>query len=238
VESCFKEKFAVPRQAGLVPSATSIIKIMDEPFLKLALKELDQFSHIWLIFVFHQPGSKSWKPSIRPPRLGGAIKVGVLASRSPHRPNPIGMSAVRLARVDMEASGGPELHVLGADLMDGTPIIDIKPYIPYADSIPDANPGWAVEPIKRVPVEFNENALKIIATHENPAQLKQLILEILRLDPRPSFQKKKMPIDKETSNGMQFGFKLFAYDVKWVIKNGVFLVHDLATLDENGNSPY
>jgi tRNA-Thr(GGU) m(6)t(6)A37 methyltransferase TsaA len=233
VNSCFKEKFGIPRQSGLVKQATGILKLRDDPNLKTALQGLEGFSHVWLIFVFHQPGSRSWKPSVRPPRLGGAQKVGVLASRSPHRPNPIGLSAVVLDRVVLDAVGGPELFLSGIDLLDGTPILDVKPYLPYADALPDASSGWASEPIKRQEVHFTAQAeqaiLKRVETGTDP-RFKSLILEILELDPRPSFLKRKFPTQSAIAQGTQYGFRLFEFDVKWEIVDGIFHVCDVVTM--------
>jgi tRNA-Thr(GGU) m(6)t(6)A37 methyltransferase TsaA len=233
LESCFKEKFGIPRQPGLVTQATGILKLRDDPNLKTAIRSLEGFSHLWLIFVFHKHGSRNWKPSIRPPRLGGAKKVGVLASRSPHRPNPIGLSAVSLERIDLDAEGGPEIHVRGVDLLDGTPVLDLKPYIPYADSIPEAKAHWAEDPIERIEVIFSDRAEERIAhkaiEHDNP-RLRDLIIEMLGLDPRPAFQKRRMPPGSAEAEGTQYGFKLFEFDVKWEIRDGKFFVTDLVDL--------
>lgn len=243
LESCFKEKFGIPRQPGLVTQATGILKLRDDPDLRTALRSLDGFSHLWLIFVFHKHGSRNWKPSIRPPRLGGAQKVGVLASRSPHRPNPIGLSAVELKRVDLDAEGGPELHLRGVDLLDGTPVLDIKPYIPYADSIPEAKANWAQDPIRRTPVEFTPQAESALARKiaepqhsRGDSNLRELIVEMLGLDPRPAFQKRRMPPGSSEAEGTHYGFKLFDFDVKWTIQNGIFVVQDLVDLTEPSDS--
>jgi tRNA-Thr(GGU) m(6)t(6)A37 methyltransferase TsaA len=235
LESCFKEKFGIPRQPGLVTQATGILKLRDDPNLKTAIRSLEGFSHLWLIFVFHKHGSRNWKPSIRPPRLGGAKKVGVLASRSPHRPNPIGLSAVSLERIELDAPGGPEIHVRGVDLLDGTPVLDLKPYIPYADSIPEAKAHWAEEPIERTEVIFSDQAEERVAhkaqEHDNP-RLRDLIIEMLGLDPRPAFQKRRMPPGSPEAEGTQYGFKLFEFDVKWEIRGGKFHVVDIVDLVE------
>jgi tRNA-Thr(GGU) m(6)t(6)A37 methyltransferase TsaA len=230
--TCFKEKFGIPRQPRLVNKAHGVLKLKDHPFFKASVRELDKFSHIWIIFLFHQHDAKNWKPSIRPPRLGGARKVGVLASRSPHRPNPIGLSAVKLERIDLEAVGGVEIHVSGVDILDGTPVLDIKPYIPYADSIPDALPGWAEETIQRIPVEFSDQALTVIGRlgQEKYPHIKELIIEMLELDPRPAFQKRQLPPGSLEAEGTCYGFKLFEYDVKWKIQSGTFYVIDVVDL--------
>jgi tRNA-Thr(GGU) m(6)t(6)A37 methyltransferase TsaA len=231
VQSPFKEKFGIPRQPGLVAGAVGVLKLRDEDFIRQALRAIDGFSHLWLIFVFHEHGARNWKPSIRPPRLGGAKKVGVLASRSPHRPNPIGLSAVKLVEVRADAPGGAELVIEGVDLLDGTPVLDIKPYIPYADSIPEANPGWAEEPIVRTPVEFSEQAERAVAERSTDRpDLRRMIEEMLSLDPRPAFQKRRAPAGSPASEGLSYGFKLFDYDVKWRIENSRFVVVDVVDL--------
>ena len=229
VRTPFKDKFGIPRQPGLVSQAKGIIKISDDPDLKTALRSLEEFSHLWIVFVFHEHGGRNWKPSIRPPRLGGNRKVGVLASRSPHRPNPIGLSAVILERVDFDAEGGPEIHVAGVDLLDETPVLDIKPYIPYADSIPEANAGWASEEIPRYPVKFTHEveALILKADPKGEQGLRRLIIEVLELDPRPAYQKRQLPVGDPKSVGLKFGFDLLGHDVKYEVREDHFLVHNL-----------
>ena len=226
VQTMFKEKFGVPRQPGLVSQAKGLLKLNNDPDLKTALRTLDQFSHLWIVFVFHLHGGKNWKPSIRPPRLGGNVKVGVLSSRSPHRPNPIGISAVTIEKIDLDAEGGPEIHVGGVDLMDGTPVLDIKPYIAYADSIPEANPGWASTPIARTPVHFTveaEEHLKIKDT-DGSLNLRPLLIEVLELDPRPASQKRQRPPSDPASWSLRYGFWLQKHDVKYEIREDGFWV--------------
>lgn len=229
VQSPFKDKFGIPRQPGLVSQAKGLIKIHDDPDLKTALRSLEEFSHVWIVFVFHEHGGRNWKPSIRPPRLGGARKVGVLASRSPHRPNPIGLSAVLLEKIDLEAEGGPEIHVAGIDLLDGTPVLDIKPYIPYADAIPDANAGWASEAIIRTPVKFSEEAEAEILKRDPVGEknLRALIIEVLELDPRPAFKKRQAAVADPTTWGSRYGFDLLGNDVKYEIREACFWVYAL-----------
>jgi tRNA-Thr(GGU) m(6)t(6)A37 methyltransferase TsaA len=230
--TCFKEKFGIPRQSRLVEEARGILKLRDDDSLKNAVRSLKEFSHIWIVFVFHRHDAKNWKPSIRPPRLGGAKKVGVLASRSPHRPNPIGISVVRLDKIDLDAPNGVEIHVSGVDILDGTPVLDIKPYLPYADSVPSANSGWAEESIARIPIKFTNDAIKkidraVVLGHPN---LKALIIGMLELDPRPAFQKRRLPASCKEAIGTSYGFRLFDYDVKWKIEEDCFLVLDLTDL--------
>lgn len=227
VRTPFPDKFGVPRQPGLALEAKGVIRLHPDPDLKTALKSLEEFSHLWIVFVFHEHGGKNWKPSIRPPRLGGNRKVGVLASRSPHRPNPIGISVVTIEKMDLEASGGPEIHVGGVDLIDGTPVLDIKPYIPYADSVPEAKAGWASEPIPRYEVQFTKEAEEEILRRDPQGEnnLRSFIINVLELDPRPAFQKRQLPVEEESSWGTRYGFDLLGHDVKYEIHKGTFLVY-------------
>ena len=212
VRSPFKDKFGVPRQPGLASAAGGVIVLNDDPDLRTSLRSLDQFSHLWIVFVFHEHGGRNWKPSIRPPRLGGSEKVGVLASRSPHRPNPVGISAVAIERIDFETG---EIHVRGLDLTDGTPVLDIKPYIPYADSVADASSGWASAPIARYAVTF---ASGVVCVDE----LREMIVSILDLDPRPAYQQTQLPVS--ASEGSSFGIEIDGHEVKYEIRGGGFLV--------------
>jgi tRNA-Thr(GGU) m(6)t(6)A37 methyltransferase TsaA len=225
----FTQRFGIPRQPGLVPEARGILKLNGDPDLIHAIKGLDQFSHLWIVFIFHAHGGNKWKPTIRPPRLGGKIKMGVLASRSPHRPNPIGMSAVEIDHIDLEAKGGPEIHVKGIDLLDGTPILDIKPYLPYADSIPSADAGWASETIEKTPVVFEENALEKIKSAEAMGfgNLHDLIEQLLTIDPRPGFQRRDLAPKDVHAQGKEFGLLVRAFDVHWRIQDQKFVVYDL-----------
>ncbi len=221
--------------------ATGIIKIHDEDFLRRALFRLDEFSHLWLVFWFHETGSKDWKPSIRPPRLGGKERVGVLASRSPHRPNPLGLSVVKLEKVDLSAEGGPEIHVSGVDLLDQTPIVDIKPYIAYADIVENSVSGWADEKPTSVPVQFSDEALVQLGemsryrerggssaqATEPVSDLRLLIEGILTQDPRPAAQKTKFAFGDPESIGKQFGFTLYDWDIRWQIASAGFLVTEV-----------
>lgn len=225
----FKDRFGVPRQPGLAQEAKGVIKFYQDPNLKTALKTLEQFSHLWIVFVFHDHGGKDWKPSIRPPRLGGREKVGVLASRSPHRPNPIGISVVDIQKIDLEALGGPEIHVGAVDLIDGTPVLDVKPYIPYADSVPTANAGWADAPIPRYEVIFTSQAEQDLLKYDGQGHLnlKQMILDIVELDPRPAFQKRKTPVGEAHSIGLRFGIDILDYDVKYELSENGFIILEI-----------
>jgi tRNA-Thr(GGU) m(6)t(6)A37 methyltransferase TsaA len=231
IESPFQEKFGIPRQSGLVRGAKGVIRLRDHDFLRRAIEGLEGFSHLWAIWIFHEHDALEWKPSIRPPRLGGARRVGVLASRSPHRPNPIGLSAMKILSIDASAQGGPRIEVEGVDVLDGTPLLDLKPYLPYADSFPEATSGWASEQIARTPVEFEPQALEQIQGIERSGvALRSLIIEVLELDPRPAFQKRKLSPQSAEAQGLRFGFELLDYDVRWEIRGGSFWVLEVVRL--------
>ncbi|MCE5206572.1 MAG: tRNA (N6-threonylcarbamoyladenosine(37)-N6)-methyltransferase TrmO [Porphyromonadaceae bacterium] len=202
IHTDFNTKFGIPRQSGLVESLKG--QIVFEPHYRNieALRGLDGFSHIWLIWKFSEAVREEWSPLVRPPRLGGNKKVGVFATRSPFRPNPIGLSSVRLERIEWQTPKGPVLHVLGADLMNGTPIFDIKPYITYADSHPDAVSGFT-EPIgeHRLQVVLPEGLLPDI-----PESLHTPLEEVLANDPRPSYQDDPERVYGITFAGMNIRF--------------------------------
>ncbi len=177
------EKFGIPRQSGLVSEVLGRIVFEKEYRNPDALRGLEDFSHIWLIWQFSETVREDWSPTVRPPRLGGNARVGVFATRSPFRPNPIGLSSVRLERIDHDAPDGPVLIVSGADLMNGTPIYDIKPYLPYADSHPDASGGFADGYADyRISVDCPREFLEVM-----PEDKRAGLLGILSQDPRPSY---------------------------------------------------
>ena len=184
IRTDFKEKFGIPRQSGRVPSLLGRIVFLPEFRNPDAIRGIEGFSHLWLIFDFSLAHREEWSPTVRPPRLGGNTRIGVFASRSPFRPNPIGLSSVRLVEVEHTANEGDVLVVSGADLLDGTPIYDIKPYIPFSDSHPDAVGGYADE-VKdhRLSVEFPEAWLAKV-----PEEKRQALTDCLAEDPRPSYQ--------------------------------------------------
>lgn len=237
IKSPFKDKFGVPRQASLISQALGVIVLNPDPDLETAIQGLESFSHLWILFLFHEHGGKKWKPSIRPPRLGGHRKVGVLASRSPHRPNPIGMSAVKISKIEKvealvpdhkESRKGHKAHqihitVEGIDLIDGTPVIDIKPYIPYADAIAEAHPGWADEMIPRHPVQFSESALSFLE-QTAPQGLKEIIVQVIEIDPRPAYMQRKCPISSQNSQGLKYGIEIWDHEVKYEVRNQGFLI--------------
>lgn len=195
IENDYKEKFGIPRQSGLSESVISRVIFEDEYTDRNYFKDIQEFSHIWLIWYFSDVDKKNIKPTVRPPKLGGNKRVGVFASRSPFRPNRIGISCVKLIKVDFGYKR-ITLYVTGADLMNGTPIIDVKPYLPYTDSRPDATNGFALDDVNGLlDVKCSDEFLSKI-----PFDLSDGLLETLKHDPRPSYQN-----DKERVYGMSYG---------------------------------
>ncbi|MFV0450199.1 MAG: tRNA (N6-threonylcarbamoyladenosine(37)-N6)-methyltransferase TrmO [Vibrio sp.] len=209
IETPYKEKFAVPRQPRLVPSARARIKLLGELNCLQAVREMEQFSHLWLLFLFDQNLEAGWKPTVRPPRLGGNERVGVLASRSTFRPNGIGMSAVEFLAINKEGEQF-YIEVGSVDLVDGTPIVDIKPYIPYSDAIPKAKGGYAESEPSTIDVQFSTQAQEILNTLPDSAVKKAVISEVLAQDPRPAYKKNK-PDEK------QYAVHLYDLNVKFII---------------------
>lgn len=205
MHSCYQEKFAVPRQPGLAPSAYATLELLPPYNLPECVAGLDDFSHLWVSFIFHQNIDQGWKPKVRPPRLGGNKKVGVFASRSTFRPNGLGLSVVKLESIDL--TEGVKLHLSGTDLIDGTPIVDIKPYIPWVDGQPEAFAAWAHDPPELLTVKIHDLAEQQLAAHPKGSQLKQLIIEVLAQNPRPAYQK----IDPKRI----YGVKLAGLDVRF-----------------------
>lgn len=185
IESDFPDKFGVPRQPGLAPSARATLRLLSPYDDPLTTRGLDAFSHLWLTFLFHQSPER-WTPLVRPPRLGGNRRVGVFASRSTHRPNRLGLSLVEL--LEIETHNGVRLHLAGADLISGTPVLDIKPYLPWAEARPEARADFAPEAPRRLPVRFTHGAETALARREDAASLRSLIEEVLSQDPRPAYR--------------------------------------------------
>ena len=196
IHSDFPTKFGIPRQSGLAPSLRSIIEFV-EPFGSMeAVRGLSEFSHLWLIWSFSENVEKGWTPTVRPPRLGGNQRMGVFATRSTFRPNALGLSSVKLERVEMDAHGRPLLQVLGADLMDGTPIYDIKPYLTTTDCHPEAIDGFvATHQHEKAEVIIPEVIIRQI-----PCELLPALQEVLAQDPRPAYHN-----DPERIYGFEFG---------------------------------
>lgn len=191
----FPTKFGIPRQSGIVESLQGTIVFEPEYRNPEAIRGLEEFSHLWLIWEFSEAIRETWSPTVRPPRLGGNTRKGVFATRSPFRPNPIGLSSVKLEKIGMDPKLGPVLHVSGADLMDGTPIYDIKPYITYTDSHPEAVSGFANKPAEYLlDVDFPEELLQQVPDHQ-----RERLIAVLAHDPRPQYQD-----DPERIYGMAF----------------------------------
>lgn len=184
IRTPFPSKFGIPRQSGILDEIEGKI-VFEKEFRDInAFRELENFSHIWLIWGFSHNEGKAWSPSVRPPKLGGNKRVGVFASRAPFRPNPLGLSCVKLEEVILNSPEGPVLRVFGADLVDNTPIYDIKPYIAYSDSRPDAQCGFSVDAEEaKIPVEFDEASIRDV-----PPRTVETIRDILAQDPRPSYK--------------------------------------------------
>ena len=213
VNSPYKEKFAIPRQPGLVNAAKGSIQLVGDINNIDAVRELQQFSHIWLLFVFHGTQKQGWKPLVRPPRLGGNKKIGVLATRSTFRPNPIGMSVVKLDDIEV-VNQNVILHISGLDLLDQTPIVDIKPYIPYCDAKPDADAGFAqVEPQINLTIHFSEQAkLSLQVLQNDHPELTLFITQVLAQDPRPSYK-------QNTIDNKVYGMTLYNLNIQWQMLN-------------------
>lgn len=204
IKNGYTEKFGIPRQSGLAPSVLSKIVFEPEYRVKEAFKDIEGYSHLWLIWEFSKAIREEWSPTVRPPRLGGNKRTGVFATRSPFRPNPIGLSSVKLERVELNTPEGPVLYVSGADLLCGTPIYDIKPYLAYADSHPEAVGGFTDSTEKRcVTVEIPENIAKKL-----PEKLISAVRDILREDPRPAYQNDPDRVYKMIFDGYEFSFSV------------------------------
>lgn len=212
----FSEKFGIPRQSGLAASLRGTVVFEPEYRNADALRGLEGFSHIWLIWEFSaNPSNGDWQPTVRPPRLGGNERMGVFATRSPFRPNPLGLSCLEIDSIELDTPDGPVIHVKGADLMDGTPIYDIKPYIKYADARPHASCGYVDN--------LNERSLKVVLPSEIAQKVAdrtvlESLVQTLSLDPRPSYHD-----DPEREYGMAFA----GMNVRFKVSSGVLIVTDI-----------
>lgn len=224
IQSCFAEKFGIPRQPGLVPEAQAFLDILPPFDQQEAFRGLESFSHLWILFVFHQCYQRPWKATVRPPRLGGNRRTGVFASRSGFRPNPIGQSVVRLLGLKRK-QGILRMELGGADLLDGTPVLDIKPYLPYADAVSDADAGYAPDaPPTRFSVQFTPRAEQVCESLD-PARypdLKKLISGLLALDPRPAY--------KENDESREYGMRLWDLNVRFQYRQDRIIVVDIVHL--------
>ena len=218
MRSAFPAKFGIPRQSGLVEALRSTIVFEPEYRNPEALRGLEGFSHLWLIWSFSQALRETWSPTVRPPRLGGNARMGVFATRSPFRPNPIGLSSVKLEGIEHHPRLGPVLHVSGADLMDGTPIFDIKPYLPYTDAHPEARSGFTAG--------YHGYRLKVVIPPELLAQIPEedraALAGVLALDPRPSYQE-----DPDRVYGMAFG----GWNIRFTVADETLTVTEIQPLE-------
>lgn len=209
VESPFTDRFGIPRQPGLVDARGSLRleSGYDDPAM---YDGLDGFSHLWVTFVFHANADQGWKPRVKPPRLGGRKQTGVYASRSPFRPNFLGLSVLKID--GMERTGKvSRIHVSGLDLLDGTPVVDIKPYVAYSDAISEAQSGFAPEPPEVVQsIEFVAQAEQVLASRKNGLEERRLIEQVLAYDPRPAYQHDK-------ASAREHGMRLYDFEVKWQV---------------------
>lgn len=217
MHSDFPTKFGIPRQSGLVEELESTIVFEPEFRNPDALRGIEGYSHLWIIWQFSQAVRQEWSPTVRPPRLGGNTRMGVFATRSPFRPNNLGLSCVKLLGVEHTQTEGTVLHVAGADLMDGTPIFDIKPYVPYSDSFPDAAGGFTDTADDFIlNVEFPKHLLSKIPTNKQ-----QAAIGVLSHDPRPSYQRK---------SGRIYGLSFAGFDIRFTVEEKTLTVCEVNDL--------
>lgn len=215
IHSPYKEKFAIPRQPGLIEDGGGELELIAPYNHPDCVRGLENYSHVWLLFIFHQTMDKNWRPLVRPPRLGGNAKMGVFATRSTFRPNPIGMSLVELKKVECQGNN-IKLHLGSLDLVDGTPIIDIKPYLPFAESIPDAHAGFAQDaPDANMDVIFSQTAHhQIQQMHIRYPNLQRFLTQVLAQDPRPAYK-------KQSDDNREYAVHLLEFNVRWRVTSGI-----------------
>jgi len=221
IRSPYKEKFAVPRQPGLVKSGGGELHLLAPYNQADAVRGLEAFSHLWVLFIFHQTMAGGWRPTVRPPRLGGNARMGVFATRSTFRPNPVGMSLVELKGIRCQKDQ-VILELGSLDLVDGTPVVDIKPYLPFAEAVPDARASYAQQaPQADMPVYFtDELAPRLIALEKRYPRLRNFIVEVLAQDPRPAYR-------KEEEAGKTYAVLLLDFNVRWRVTAAGFEVFAL-----------
>ena len=210
----YTDKFGIPRQGRLADKVESRIEFEKEYRNPDAIRGMEGFSHLWLIWEFSENKDAGWSPTVRPPRLGGNKRMGVFATRSPFRPNPIGLSCVKIERIDLECKNAPVIYVTGADILNGTPIYDIKPYLAYTDSVPDASGGFAEEFTDfKIDVICDEKYLAVIPEDKRPG-----LMQILSQDPRPAYQQDDSRI---------YGFLYGDYEIKFTVKDNILTVTNI-----------
>lgn len=214
VYSGFSQKFGIPRQSGLIEGLESRFVFNPTFRVRDAVRGLEEYSHLWLIWQFSESVREEWSPTVRPPRLGGNKRVGVFATRSPFRPNPIGLSCVRLLRIDYDAPDGPVLYLEGADLLNGTPVYDIKPYLPHIDAHPQARGGFSEQTKgERLSVEIAPEMLAVL-----PARLQDVVLRLLAQDPRPGYHSDPERI---------YGFSFYDFEIRFRVEENRLIVIDI-----------
>jgi tRNA-Thr(GGU) m(6)t(6)A37 methyltransferase TsaA len=221
IHSPYKEKFAIPRQPGLVEDGAGELHLLAPYNQQEAVRGLEAFSHIWIMFIFHQTMDAGWHPTVRPPRLGGNSRIGVFATRSTFRPNPLGMSLVELKGI--RCQGQQVILQLGSlDLLDGTPVVDIKPYLPFAESIPEAKAGFAqLPPPASMPVRFSEYAQQQLLQHQAKyPHLQRFITQVLAQDPRPAYR-------HGDSTVREYAVHVLQFNLRWQVSNDENLVLSL-----------
>lgn len=217
IQSCYKEKFGIPRQPGLAPAAKGQLQLVAPFNHPDAVRGLEKSTHIWLQFVFHQCLRDNWKPTVRPPRLGGNERIGVFATRATFRPNPIGLSVVKLEKIEINGQD-VVLHLSGLDLVEGTPILDIKPYIPYVDQVAEAENTLASESPEILPVIWSESAQQQLISYEGQfGSFKALVDQVLQQDPRPAYRKNQ-------SEDKVYGVQLGEANVRFTVRDKVVTV--------------
>ena len=219
IRTLLPEKFGVPRQSGLIESLKGVI-VFEKPFRNAnALRGLDNFSHLWLIWGFSEAVQAGWSALVRPPRCGGNIKIGVFASRSPFRPNPLGLSCVRIEEIETDSELGPQIHVSGVDLIDNSPIYDLKPYLPYTDSHPEAKDHFSkLLSERKLSVNITAELLNLIPTSDQPA-----LIDILSHDPRPAYQQ---------DSGRIYGLRFASYNIRFKIYGTELTVYEITEQPE------
>lgn len=228
IRSCFKEKFGIPRQPGLAPDARAVLEFR-APYSRVEnLQGLEGYSHVWILYVFHAAPPHPHKTKVRPPRLGGNRRVGVFGSRSYFRPNPIGLSVCELERLEISRGHG-RLLLKGVDILDQTPVIDVKPYLPYADALPEALADLAPDPpapLFRVHFSVAAEALLMSLPPAKRGELRRLIDQVLSLDPRPAYARQR-------TSRSSYGMRLARWDVRWEMRPEGIRVSDLIPIPDD-----
>jgi len=225
VRSCFGGKFGVPRQPGLCPSAWGRLVFHPGYRSPEAVRGIEGFSHLWLVFGFHETVEQGWRPTVRPPRLGGNTRIGVFASRSTFRPNGLGLSLVKLEGIDLMDESSPVLLLGGLDLIDGTPVYDVKPYLPYAEALPEATGGFAGEEIPRLRVEIAEEAAGDFS--RLPERAREVLREVLAQDPRPAARTEEDP-------ERVYGALLCGRNVRFSVVEGICRIVGIESAEGSG----